>query len=223
MATPRWPCDVLRAQNIAADISPRSLAAPPSTSGFGQVVASDAGIWKVTLGNVLVRDRTSVITFRAIANLLEGRLNPIIVPLCRAYQPVPDGAVASGLYEQVPHGDETLFGDGTGYVGRVIDVVTVGAWAARAVSGFVQVNYAGRIEPGQHFSIGDRLYRVRTFDEDTGAITFRPPLREAVSSGAQLEFDDPVVRCRLADDAGMDLELAFRRFGNPTVNFVEDL
>lgn len=223
MATPRWPCGVLRAQNIAADIAPRSLAAPPSVSGFGQVVASDAGIWKVTLGNVLVRDRASVIAFRAIANRLEGRLNPILVPLCRAYQPVPEGAVEAGLYEAVPHGDEAFFSDGSGYVGRVIDVVTVGAWAARAVSGFVAVNYAGTVEPGQHFSVDGRLYRVRTFDADTGAMTFRPPLREAVPSGAQLEFDDPVVRCRLADDAGMDLELALRRFGNPTVNFIEDL
>jgi hypothetical protein len=221
MATIRWPCDVLRSQNIAADIAPRSLAAPSSVSGVAQVVASDAGIWKVTLGNVLVRDRASVITFRAIANLLEGRLNPILVPLCRAYQPVPAGSV--GLYEAVPHSDDAFFGDDTGYVGRVIDVVTVGTWAARAVSGFVAVNYAGTIEPGQHFSVGERLYRVRTFDPDIGAMTFRPPLREAIPSGTNLEFDDPVVRCRLADDAGMDLDLSMRRFAQPSVSFVEDL
>lgn len=221
MATIRWPCDVLRSQNIAADIAPRSLAAPSSVSGVAQVVASDAGIWKVTLGNVLVRDRASVITFRAIANLLEGRLNPILVPLCRAYQPVPAGS--GSLYEQVPHSDGAIFDDDTGYVGRVIDVVTVGGWAARAVSGFVQVNYAGTIEPGQHFSAGERLYRVRTFDADTGAITFRPPLREAVPSGTNLEFDDPVCLMRLADDAGMDLDLSMRRFSQPSVSFVEDL
>ena len=221
MATLRWPVHVLRPQNVAFDLAPRSLAAPPSASGFGQVVASDAGIWKVTFGNLIVRRRADVIVHRAIANLLEGRLNPILVPLCRGYQPVPAGSAA--LYAAVPHSDTAFFDDDAGYIGRVIDVVTDGAWAARSVSGFVGVNYAGRIEPGQHFSVGERLYRVRSFDTETGAITFRPPLREAVPSGVNLEFDDPVVRCRLADDAGMDLELQLRRFGNPTVQFIEDL
>lgn len=219
--TIRWPCEVLRPQTVAFDIAPRSLAAPPSVSGFGQVVASDAGIWKVTFGNLLVRSRSAVLAHRAIANLLEGRLNPIVVPLCRGYQPKPDGA--DDLYDAVPHSDDAFFSDDTGYVGRVVDVVTAGSWAARAVSGFVTVHYAGQIEPGQHFSAGERLYRVRTFDAETGAITFRPPLREAVPSGTNLEFDDLVVRVRLADDAGMDLELALRRFGNPTVQFIEDL
>lgn len=218
--TIRWPA-TLKCQNISVDLAPRTLAAPPSVSGVTQTVASDAGVWKITFGSVVVKDKQTVTAFRAIANLLEGRLNPIVINLCRGYQPVPDGA--DGLYEAVPHGDDAFFSDDAGYVGRVIDVVTVGSWAARAVSGFVQVNYAGTIEPGMHFSVGERLYRVRTFDADTGAITFRPPLREAVPSGTNLEFDDPCVRVRLMDDAGMDLELAMRRFGTPTVSFIEDL
>ena len=66
-------------------------------------------------------------------------------------------------------------------------------------------------------------YRVLTFDPDTGAMKFRPPLREAVVAGTELNFDDPVCRMRLASDDAMDLELALRRFGNPTVNFLEDV
>jgi hypothetical protein len=215
---------VLRPTSVSFDIAPRSLAGPASVSGFGQVVSSDAGIWKATLGGVLIKNKQHVLAFRAIANLLEGRLNPIIVPLCRMFQPVPDGAVKEGLYEPIPHSDDAPHSDGTGYVGQVIDVVAAADAPLRAVSMTVAVNYAGEIQAGQHFSIGDgRLYRVRTFDADTGALTFRPPLREAVTAGEQLEFDNPVLRCRLATDGEMDLELRGRKFANPTVNFIEDL
>ncbi|RWP19266.1 MAG: hypothetical protein EOR00_09160 [Mesorhizobium sp.] len=222
--TIRWPIHRLRARDVAFDISPRSLAGPSSVSGYTQVTASDAGLWRATLGGIIVKSRAEVLAFRAIANLLEGRLGNILIPLCRAYQPVPDGAVEAGLYEDVPHSDDALFDDDTGYVGTVIDVVAAAPAAVRAVSMTVTVNYAGDIEPGQHFSLGSgRLYRVRTFDADTGAMTFRPPLREAVAAGDAMNFDDPVLLCRLAEDSGMNLELSLRRFGSPTVSFIEAL
>ncbi|TIL38519.1 hypothetical protein [Mesorhizobium sp.] len=217
--TIRWPDAVLRPQNVAFDIAPRSLAGPSSVSGITQVVSSDAGIWKATFGNIIIKSRNAVLAHRAIANLLEGRLNPLLVPLCRAFQPVP--ADSDELYEDVPHSDDALFDDDTGYVGTVIDVVAAAPAAVRAVSMTVTVNYAGDIEPGQHFSLGERLYRVRSFDADTGAMTFRPPLREAVAAGDPLNFDDPVCLMRLASDDAMNLELALRRFGSPTVNFIE--
>jgi len=218
----RWPIHVLAARDVAFDIASRSIAAPASVSGVTQVAASDAGIWKATLGGIVVHNRDHVLVFRAIANLLEGRLSPIIVPFCRGYQPVPDNAD----YSAVPHSDGSHHSDGTGYVGSVIDVELAASAAARAVSATVDVVQAGDLHPGQHFSIGDRLYRLRSvaFSSETrAAITFRPPLRSAAPLGTKLNFDDPVCRMRLASDGEMDLELGLRRFGNPTVNFIEDL
>ncbi|AZO04588.1 hypothetical protein [Mesorhizobium sp. M2A.F.Ca.ET.043.02.1.1] len=221
--TIRWPCEVLVPRDVAFDLAPRSLAGPASVNGATQVVSSDAGIWKATYSSIVVNNRNAVLAHRAISTLLEGRLGSILVPLCRGYQPVPDGAVAAGLYDQVPHSDDALFDDGTGYVGEVIDVVAAAPAALRATTMTVTVGYAGAIQPGQHFSLGERLYRIRTFDQKTGTMTFRPPLREPVLSGDRLEFDDPVCRMRLASDDSMDLQLSLRRFGTPTVQFVEDV
>jgi hypothetical protein len=221
--TIRWPVGVLRPQNVAFDIAPRSLAGPASVSGKTQVVSSDAGIWKATFGNLVIRDRDAVLAHRALSALLEGRLGTILIPLCRGYQPVPAGAEDAGLYDPVPHGDGTPFGDDSEYHGGVIDVTAAADAPVRAVSMTVTVDVAGDIQSGQHFSIGERLYRVRSFATDTGILTFRPPLRELVPAGARLEFDDPVCRMRLASDDAMDLELSLRRFGSPTVNFIEDV
>jgi hypothetical protein len=219
----RWPSGILRARDVAFDIAPRSLAGPSAISGAAQVVASDAGIWKATLGNILIRNRTERITFRAVATLLEGRLNPILIPLCRADQPIPEGAEEAGLYDAIPHSDGSFFDDGGGYAQTIIDVTAAAGAALRATSITITPTYVGDILAGQHFSIGERLYRVRGYNEDTHVLTFRPPLREAVTSGDHLNFDDPVGKFRLASDSEMDLELAMRRSGSPTVSFIEDV
>lgn len=224
--TVRWPDKVLRIANFAIDLAGRSLAGPSSVNGSSQTVASDAGIWKATLGGVIVKSREEVLCFRAIAAILDGRVNPILVPLCRGYQPVPLGAVAAGLYGEVHHSDGTGFDDGSGYVGQVIDAVLAAPLALRATSASVTVNSARMIEAGQHFSIGERLYRVRTIDGivgSTASITFRPPLRQPAEAGDRLEFDDPVCRMKLATDGEMDLPLENRRFASPNINLVEDL
>jgi hypothetical protein len=188
------------------------------------VVASDAGIWKATFGNLIVKSRQAVILHRALAVLLEGRLGSILIPLCRAYQPSPDEAESAGDYEQVPHDDGAFHSDDSGYViSPIIDVVAAANATVRATTIYVTVNYAGDIQPGQHFSIGERLYRICSYDATTGTMTIRPPLREAIVAGDRLEFDDPVCRMRLLNDDGMDLDLALRRFGTPTVQFVEDV
>lgn len=220
--TIRWPCNSLVARDVSFNIASRSLAGPTSISGKTQVISSDAGIWKATFGNILIRGRTTRLVFRGLSTILEGRLTPILVPRCRGDQPVPAGAVDAGLYNQVTHDDDTLFDDDTGYVGGAIEVVSAGA-SAGAVAMYITVGNADDIVSGHDFSIGERLYRVYTYDADTQLLTFRPPLREAVAFGAALNFDDPVCRMRLATDAEMDLDLSMRRFGAPTVNFVEDV
>lgn len=221
-----WPIGVLPAQNVSFDIASRSLSAPPAVSGAVQVVSSDAGIWKATFGNVIVHKKNAVLTFRAISTMLEGRLGKIIVPLCRGYQPFTDGESSGNLFNRpVPHSDGAYFSDTTGYVSGITDASTVGNYPVRAVQMTMNIS-TPNAQAGQHFSIGDRLYRIRTINyisPTQAVVTFRPPLREAVTNGARIEFDRPICRMRLATDDEMDLTLALRKFGNPTVNFIEDV
>lgn len=219
-----WPVHVLRPYSVAFDIASRSLAAPSSVSGKTQVVSSDAGIWKVTFGGIIVRTRNEVNVFRAISNLLEGRLNAILVPFCRGYQPINADAVDA--YDGVPHGDDMPFDDSSEYVGGANQVTLTAPISARAVSANLAIDYGGTIEAGQHFSLGERLYRVRTVvytGTNTATVTFRPPAREAAIAGATVDFDTAACRMRLATDSEMDLDLMGRRTANPTVNFIEDV
>jgi hypothetical protein len=223
--TLRWPVPVLRPRDVAFDIAPRTLAGASSIAGARQVVSSSAGIWTATFANILVRDRDQVNAFRAIAAILEGRLNPVLVPFCRAYQP----AIATAdmaLLDPVPHSDGAYFSDGTGYVGSASDITLTDGIAAGATSAAITINNAATLEPGQVFSIGERAYRIRSAiyaSATVATVAFSPPAREAAAAGVQIEIDNPVIRMRLASDGEMDLMLDGRRRATPTVNFIEDL
>lgn len=226
MATFLWPRSVLKPKRDPFNIAPRTLAGPSSVSGVTQVSASDAGIWKATFADIIIKRGTaSVLAFRAISTMLEGRLNPILVPRCCAYQPFdPDWG---RVLQKVPHSDTSPFSDGGLYRSRAIDIRLTSNIPLRGTTANIALIAAGQLQPGQDFSIGERMYRIRTVQmtgANTATITFRPPAREAVAAGTEMEFDRPVCRMRLATDAEMDLDLdLIAPWSYPTVNFIEDV
>lgn len=224
-----WP-HLLQPRNTSVDPVYRSLSGPTAVSGFSQVVASDAGLWKATFDTIPVYDmngRSLTKLWRAIGGLAEGRLNSLLIPICEAgRRPVPAGSVDDDINVSVPHSDGTYFSDGSGYVTQYTEVVTTAGAAVRATTLVLAKPAVTELEPGQRFSIGERLYQIKSVTEqdDTSAtVKIWPPLREFVGVGAQLEFDRPVLRVRLATDSEMDLPLEYGRWSFPSVNFLEDL
>ncbi|MDR6432035.1 hypothetical protein [Brucella pseudogrignonensis] len=226
MATILWPRSVLKPKRDPFNIAPRTLAGPASISGVSQVSASDAGIWKATFADIIMKRGTaSILAFRAISTMLEGRLHPILVPRCCAYQPFdPDW---KDLLNRVPHSDTSPFSDGGLYRSRAIDIRLTSNIPLRGTTANIAIVAAGQLQPGQDFSVGERMYRIRTVQmtgENTATITFRPPAREAVAAETDMEFDRPVCRMRLATDGEMDLDLDLvAPWSYPTVNFIEDV
>ncbi|MGO1160537.1 hypothetical protein ACTOV4_01105 [Brucella sp. C7-11G] len=226
MVTPIWPRSVLKPKRASFNIASRTLAGPSSVSGLSQVSASDAGIWKATFADIIIkRGSSAVLAYSAIAMLLEGRLLPILLPRCGAHQPYePDW---SGLLKGVPHSDTSPFSDAALYRSRAIDIRLTSNIPLRGTTANVALVTAGQLQPGQDFSVGERMYRIRTVQmngANAATITFRPPAREAVAAGTEMEFDNPVCRMRLASDAEMDMDLdLIAPWSFHTVNFIEDV
>lgn len=222
-----WPCDVLKPRNRQVDPVYRSVSGGVAVNGFSQVVASDAGIWKATFDGVWLRTADQVKTWRAIRSHAEGRLNPILLCVCEGTRrPILDGINPSEMGRQVPHSDDAFFSDNSGYISSWTDVSTSAGGALRAVTLDLIKTISSELEPGQRFSIEERLYEIKkiiTQDDDSATIKIWPPLREFVPLGTHLEFDRPVLRVRLADDAAMDLPLELNRFSTRTIEFLEDL
>ena len=217
-----WPRKILQPQQPRPHyLSHMNISGPVSNAGLSDVISGDAGFWRCTYASIIVTTRDRVITWRGIAAKLQGRLNPILVPYCGAYQPLVGSPSAP-----VPHDDGSFFDDGTGYVGSRTQVVLTADVAKRAVSCTVDVIAADTLQPGQVFSLGERLYQITDVVDLTGTLkqlSFMPPAREAVTADTELEFTNPVCRMRLASDDAMALDLDMNKRGFPSVDFVEDL
>lgn len=225
MANPiLWPINILSPREFMMDIAPRTLAGPSSVSGVSQVAASDAGIWKASYSGIPVVNCQSITLWRALNTMFEGRMNSLLLPYSTRCQPfAPDWA---SVYDGVPHSDGSPFADSALYRSRLIDIGLISNIPLRGTTANIQLRTAYNVQPGQVFSVDGRLYRIRTLQrtgENTVSITFRPPAREVVPAGSELEFDEPVCRMRLASDNEMDLPLDYGRWSFPTVSFIEDV
>lgn len=219
-----WPRTTLVPRECNLDIEPQGVAGPPSLSGFRQTVSSPAAAWRIRYVGINVHRPALVLLWRALAARMEGRAARIVLPVHdrRELRPFPDG---EGPIDPLPHSDGTYFSDGTGYDQTVINVRLAAALALRDTTASVLLYHAGTIQPGMHFSIGERLYRVTAVTPGEGiaaTIEFLPPARESAGPGAVLEFEYPVCRVRLAAENGMSLALAVGRHGMASVDFFED-
>lgn len=204
-----WPRDVLVPASAAAIWTPRTTSGSIALSGFRQVVASDAGGWLIKMERVAVRNQAAIRAWYEMALLLEGRLNPVLVPVWPAY----------------PVAEDEFFSDGTGHdVDAPPTASLSGDHALRATTVAINVTYGGALAPGDFFSIGERLYQVRSITSVAGTVntvTARPPLRAAASNGTAVNLNTPACKCRLRDDS-MELMLDASKTAFPSISFIED-
>lgn len=221
--------------------NPLGIATAPgqTAQSVAPIVRSDGGgFWSCTMSDVSLsgagsavarqRQRISTLLWRALRQICDGGVNPIVVPRNDAlFRPWPAG-LAQGVPADIPHSDGTFFSDGTGYYQPIIDISAAAA-SLRATSLNITLNNASALQGGESFSInhgvlGWRLYEIATVvmvNGTLGTIRFNPPLREAIADGTRLEFDRPCCTMRLAKPSSMDLSVAPWTFNQASVDFVE--
>jgi hypothetical protein len=174
------------------------------------------------------RQRLSTLLWRAVRQVCDGGVNAIVVPRNDAlFRPWPTG-VAQGDPD-ILHSDDSPFSDEATYYQPMIDVVTYAAADLRDTIIGLTLNNCGPLVGGESFSIehpiiGWRLYEIATVeysDATHAAVTFLPPLREAISVGTIIEFDRPRCMMRLAQPSSMDLSINPWTFNSASVDFIE--
>ena len=223
-----WPKKVLKPQKLSVDIAPRSLRTASASSGFTQVVSNSAGIWRAEFSEIPVYSPSMILLWRAISNQAEGMLNPIVIPAFEDWTriPVPLEFSKNPYFDNsVSYDDGMSFDDESFYENGFIKVQVIsGATVGQTQLSVYQTEGRG-LEPGQRFSIGTKLYEIKAISSQDGPnymLKIMPPLREAVNSDVELNFDYPVCEVRLASDNEMWLPLNFNQHSFPTVNFIEN-
>lgn len=208
VAAEQWP-EILRRERVLSwrpDFG--NEAGPPALDGSRQYRNSNGGgLWRASLQAVQLRRREHVLAWLGTEVLLRGGMTPVNVPLM--------------FYSLTPRMD----------VATTV-ITAVGAMAARAVSGRVDLEHAGTLSAGMHFSAYDvttygwRLHRLSSVAAVGGQptqrdIAFWPPLRFAVADNYAFEWDNPRCVMRLAASDVMDVELEQRKRGDPSAEFEE--
>ncbi|RZJ06103.1 MAG: hypothetical protein EON89_00865 [Brevundimonas sp.] len=154
-------------------------------AGPPQVTRTDGGGFWVGEQHFVLTEVSEVKLARAVEAILDGGLTPMVA--WSHEDPFAPEGIAPGL---TTHSDGTPFSDGALYTGGGTGAVTALAAPLRATTLTVDV-VAGALEGGERFSIvhpnkGRRRYSVkRVFGNE---VIIRPPLREAVEAGAELDF-----------------------------------
>lgn len=217
--TATWPTSTLKPGTISRRIKARTLRGTVAISGFAQRVSVPAHAWVIEYGNIAITTPAQRRAWDALEATLDGGANAILVPIVGEHDVQPQDE--SGFT------DGTVFLDGKGFIETNIATgETVGAFVAGATTITIRLVGGGsEIEAGQHFTIGERLYRVAavgTVINDDYEVTIRPPLRVDVATGTAVEFALLVCKCRLASDDEMHLTLQAPGHGFVNVAFVED-
>lgn len=233
-----FPRLLLREKSHSWNLLGVAISPGQTASSVAPIVRSDGGgFWTCSMSDVSLsgglgvngRDRQKLATllWRAVRQVCNGGVSPIVVPRSDAlFIPWPDGVSRSSA--PIPHSDGTFFSDGSGYYQSAIDI-TADAADLRDASLEITINVAGMLYGGESFSIqhetvGWRLYEIATVlmtSENTATITFNPPLREAIEDATRLEFDRPRCLMRLASTSSMNLTVQPWTFNSPSVDFVE--
>lgn len=235
MSTLRWP-PLLKTESLVFAPSLQSKSGGITTTGNEQVVVSSAGRWVASavffVGHYIggTRAQDSVILWRAMLARLQGRSNPVLFGPSDSGN-TPASVAGTSYGGQTTFDDGATFDDGTEFDQAQTPALVVGNQPNGSTSVVVDMLAGHSPEPGQYFSVSERMFLINTAelsdDQMTGEVsrrwnlTFWPPVREPLIDGTVAEFDDPVCKMRFAADNTAALQMKALYQSSPSADFVE--
>lgn len=216
------PC-IFSPEGNEAGLDRRVISGGTAIDGAEDVIATDGGgHWFVEISDPYLDEPPVAKAWRALSGYLDSGATPIILSLCDARHQPTNGFLS------VPHSDGSPFSDDTEYQQADSEVTVAADAGLRATT--LNVAIALLPEPllgGERFSIDHPFMRDRPYeiieilaqDEESATLRFRPPLREAVTSGTNLNFADP--RCVVRLDGAMRSPTTLGFMESPGARFVE--
>lgn len=221
---PIFPTHLFNPQAIKADVVPRLIDGGTAINGETTEIQTDGGgRWEITLAGITLRTPEQIRRWNAWTAYMPGRsfLVPL-VSMLTAPRPVSGGIPARP--SALDDGDD-LFPTSVGYAAPYIVARTVEAAPLRATQLTVEISQGSRIQGGEMFSIDSRGFKIERVLSRSGqqaVVSVVPPTRASVPGNSAVNFDWPVVKCRLVSGQDLAPNLAFGRRAEMSISFVED-
>ena len=221
MTLPIFPVQLFRPKAVNARPVVSTISGGTSLSGIEDVIATDGGgRWVVEYSDIQLRTPEQLRAWSAWAGYLAGGTVECLVPIVSlATGPRPfawDGpARVSKLVA-----DDPVFPQSVAYSIPQIQAVLATDIPLRGTLVAINLISRGEITGGEKFSIAGNGFRV-VRETAPGVYQVTPPARQALEAGADVNFDWPVVRCRLQPNFDMEAAINMGRFMSPSITFVE--
>lgn len=224
MALPIFPAHIFRHGSVKADPRPSLISGGVSLSGIEDVIETDrGGPWQITMSGINLRTPQTLRLWDMWTSFMPGRV--FLVPLLSvgtSPRPSAGGGLArpSALQANDPN-----FPTQVRYAAPYIVAQTDGNAALGATEVTINVIQGARIQGGERMSIGERAFkieRVLSGSAQQATVRVHPPARAAIGAGAAVNFEWPVVRCRLVVGQDLAPDVSFGRRAEVSISFVED-
>lgn len=215
-----WPRALFPASDIRWRLQNRVIGGGMPVVGPSRSSGTiGGGLWVCEMSGIWLRKREQIQAARALDMILDGGLTRIVVGACESrYAPWARPT------EPVPHSDGSPFSDETFYAGSAPTGTVTAAAPLRATTIALSLPAGASLIGGEAFSIrhpvkGERRYQISRVE---GAqVTFRPELREAVTTGTEVHFHDVGCVMRLANPDEFLSAISMGRFADLAPTFVE--
>lgn len=243
-----WDTNTLPFHSIMFNRRNLSRSGGLTISGIEQVVQSSSDFWEAQ-ATIKIRNRQQIFAYRAYQAQNFGRTGEWLIPVCDAPTTILTGGGGSTAGGGFSSGFSSGFSGGgvataagptvitpVDITGRVNFTAAKGSNAINFRVGAPGFNPAYPTAvvpwapvPGRFFSIGSRLYLIKTVSNappllaGNFIITFAPKLRfdAPALTTPTMEFGRPACLMRLAQDDIGQLNLDMLRFSDVSLNFVE--
>jgi len=229
-----WPA-IVPIQHVTIGREGASRSAGRTLGGAERIVKVDAGYWTARLELPPMYEAAQINAYRAMIAQLNGRAGTLAVPFCdirhgpAALLAAQMGQTAfrAAYPSPIPHDDDALFDDDSGYASDFVYATLGVDLALRQADTIINVTSGHEIAPGMYFSIGSRAYIIQTcvnegVDDNDWVVTFWPPARAASSFGDAVRFDSVTCEMRLASESTGVLTLAYKSWSQPVaLDFTE--
>lgn len=221
---PIFPTHLFNPTGIKADVVPNTISGGTALNGDETVIQTDGGgRWEITYSGIVLRTPQQIRRWDAWTSYMPGRAFYVpLVSLLTAPRPVAAGYLARP--SSLDDGDE-LFPNSVGYAAPYIVAQTVGSTSVRDTQLTINVSQGARVEGGEKCSINGRGFKIERVLSRSGqqaTVVVSPPARVAIPAGAAVNFEWPVVQCKLALGQDLAPNLSFGRHAEMAISFVED-
>lgn len=221
-----FPAHRFNPDPVKAGLSERVITGGESLSGDTDVISTDGGgRWEITYAGMALDDPDLQRLWEQWTSHMGGGVTPILVPILAldtAPRPVAGSAPArpSDLYA-----DDDAFPTAVHFAAPYIAAHLAADAALRATSLSILITQGARILGGEQFSLANRAHKIERVTARSGmqaTCIISPPLRAAATSGDAVNFEWPVVQCRLATGQDLTPERAWDGSSTVSASFVED-